>query len=270
MGTQEQWAGQANMARAPQLAEAAIQQSGDLVLIPSLQALRSTAVDQDLVQKRLDELYQQAAPQQAGNYHPSLLQQDIGNKQVGKVKGKKDKIEIVWPQDGAFVDYQRIRLTYEQLNPSQFVLGYLRSVEEEPSTFIRTNMIDYLTDMFQDVCDMGWQSAKGAHLVVMSKMEDGLVTWSDLKKVNKIRKTYVCSSIGVSTSNHQEQQAGSNTKKGFTKPSTVPCKEFNERRCSKNFNHDVGLITHKHICAYCLYSINKQYNHAESNCNKKW
>ena len=44
-------------------------------------------------------------------------------------------------------------------------------------------MIEYLTDLFQDVCDMGWQPAKGAHLVVMSKMEDGLVTWADLKKV---------------------------------------------------------------------------------------
>ena len=179
MSTQEQWTGQANMGRAPQLAGAATQQSGDTVLIPSLQALRSPAVDQDLVQKRLDELHQQAAPQQAGNYHSSLLHQDIGNKQIGKVKGKKDKVEVVWPQDGAFVGHQHSRLIYEQLNPSQFVLGYLRSVQEEPSTLVRSNMIEYLTDLFQDVCDMGWQSAKGAHLVVMSKMEDGLVTWSD-------------------------------------------------------------------------------------------
>ena len=247
----------------------ATQQLGDPVLIPSLQALRSTAVDQDLVQKRLVELHQHAVPQQTGNYHSSLLHQDSSNKQGGKVKGKKEKVEVVWPQDGAFVGHQRTRLTYEQLNPSQFVLGYLRSVQEEPSTIVRSNMIEYLTDLFQDVCDMGWQSAKGAHLVVMSKMEDGLVTWLDLKKVNKIRKTYVRSSVGVTTSNHQEQQTAGNTKKGFRKPSTVPCKEFNEGRCSKNFDHEVGFITHKHICAYCLYSINKQYNHAESNCNKK-
>ena len=89
------------------------------------------------------------------------------------------------------------------------------------------------------------------------------------EKSEQNSKTYVCSSVGVSSNNHQEQQAGSNTKKGFRKPSTIPCKEFNEGRCNKNFDHDVGLITHKHIRAYCLYSINKQYNHAESNCNKK-
>ena len=182
MGVQEHWQGPANMGRGPQFAGAVAQQPGDPVLIPSLQALRSTAVDQDMVQKHLDELHQQAAPQQTGNYHSSLLHQDTCSKQTGKVKGKKDKVEVVWPQDGAFVGHQRTHLTYEQLNPSQFVLGYLRAVQEEPSTLIRSNMIEYLTDLFQDVCDMGWQSAKGAHLVVMSKMEDGMVTWSDLKK----------------------------------------------------------------------------------------
>ena len=49
-------------------------------------------------------------------------------------------------------------------------------------------MVEYLTKLFQNVCDFGWQAAKGAHLVVMTKMEDSLVTWADLKRVNKIRK----------------------------------------------------------------------------------
>ena len=130
-------------------------------------------------------------------------------------------------------------------------------------------MIEYLTDLFQDVCDMGWQSAKGAHLVVMSKMEDSLVTWADLKKVSKIRKTYVRSSLGAVNTNNADQHTGSVPRKGFRKSSTIPCKEFNEGRCTKTFDHDVGLITHRHICAFCLYTLNKQYNHAESNCNKK-
>ena len=178
-------------------------------------------------------------------------------------------MEVVWPQDCAFVGHQRTRLTYEQLNQSQFVLGFLRSVQEENNTLIHSNMIEYLTDLFQDVCDMGWQPAKGAHLVVMSKMEDGLVTWADFKKVSKIRKTYVRSSVGASNTNNPDQHTGSVPRKGFRKSSTIPCKEFNEGRCTKTFGHDVDLITHKHICAFCLYTFNKQYNHAEANCNKK-
>ena len=155
--------------------------SDDQVLIPSLQALRSTAVNQDLVQRRLDELHQEAAPQQAGNLS-STLSQDTCSKQSSKTKSKKDKVDVVWPQDCAFVGHQHSRLTYEQLNQSQFVLGFLRSVQEENNTVIRINMVEYLTDLFQDVCNMGWLSAKGAHLLVMSKMEDGLVTWGGLEK----------------------------------------------------------------------------------------
>ena len=240
----------------------------DKVLIPSLQALRSTAINQDLVQRRLDELHQQAASQQTGN-PSSTLSQDTCNKQSNKTKGKKEKVEVVWPQDCAFVGHQCTRLTYEQLNQSQFVLGFLRSVQEENNTLTHSNKIEYLTDLFQDVCDMGLQPAKGAHLVVMSKMEDGLVTWADLKKVSKIRKTYVRSSLGASNTNNLDQHTGSVPRKGFRKSSTIPCKEFNEGRCTKTFDHDVGLITHKHICVFCLYTLNKQYNHAESNCNKK-
>ena len=50
-------------------------------------------------------------------------------------------------------------------------------MQEEPNTLICSNMIEDLTELFQDVCDIGWQSAKGTHLMVMSKMEDGLITW---------------------------------------------------------------------------------------------
>ena len=82
----------------------------------------------------------------------------------------------------------RACVTYKQLTQSQFVLGFLHLVQEESDPFIRCNMVEYLTELFQNVCDFGWQSAKGAHLVVMTKMEEGLASWADLKKINKIRK----------------------------------------------------------------------------------
>ena len=97
-------------------------------------------------------------------------------------KGKKEKIEVVWHQDCEFVGHLRARVSYEQLTQGQFTLGFLRSVQEEENPFIRSNIVEYLTKLFQNICDFGWQAAKGAHLVVMAKMEEGLVTWSDLRK----------------------------------------------------------------------------------------
>ena len=236
-------------------------------IIPSLQALRTTAVNQDLVQRRLDELQQQAVPQAAGNPLHIQSHHQCSSNSTNHRKGKKEKVEVVWPQDCAFVGHLRSRVTYEQLTQAQFVLGYLRSVQEEENPLIRANMVDYLTELFQNTCDFGWQAAKGAHLVVMTKMEEGLVTWADLKKVNKVRKTYVRSAGANSNSNTDNNSY--NNKKATRKPSSMPCKDFQEGKCSKQQDHEVGLITHKHICAYCLYTLNRMYGHSENMCNNK-
>ena len=243
------------------------QQTQELNIIPSIQALKSTAVNQELVQRRLQELQQQVIPQDTGKMTNFSASNQVNSLNNNSKKGKKDKVEVVWPQDCAFVGHLRARVTYEQLTQSQFVLGFLRSVQEEVNPYIRSNMVEYLTELFQNVCDFGWPAAKGAHLVVMSKMEDGLVTWADLKKVNKIRKTYVRTS--GSSNNFTGEAYSQVSKKGSRKPSTMPCKEFQEGKCNKHQDHEVGLITHKHICAYCLYTLNRMYNHAENVCNNK-
>ena len=74
---------------------------------------------------------------------------------------------------------------------AQFTLGYLRSVQEEVDPLIQNNMYEHLTELYQDICDIGWPQAKGAQLVILSKMEDGLLDWTDLAKLEKIRKTYI-------------------------------------------------------------------------------
>ena len=152
------------------------QQAQEHSIIPSLQALRSTAVNQEMVQRRLEELQQQAIPQDTGKIINFSSSRELGSVTNNTKKGKKEKVEVVWPQDCAFVGHLRAQVTYEQLTQSQFVLGFLCSVQEEVNPYIRSNMVDYLTELFQNVCDFGWQAAKGTHLVVMTKMEDGLVT----------------------------------------------------------------------------------------------
>ena len=252
-------------ATVPQTSNQAV--TRDHTIIPSIQALRTTAVNQDLVQQRLQELNHLALPQQQGNYihynPPQVTQTHVAT----KPKGKKEKVEVVWPQDCAFVGHLRARVSYEQLTQAQFVLGFLRSFLEEQDGVIKGNMVEYLTELFQNVCDHSWQAAKGAHLVVMTKMEEGLIAWNDLKKVNKVRKTYVRATSNPSSS--QPDNTNSSNKKGPRKSSSIPCKDYNEGRCSKTADHDQGLITHKHVCAYCMYTYSRLYNHPEAQCNNK-
>ena len=150
-------------------------------------------------------------------------------------KGKKEKVEVVWPQDCAFVGHLRACVLYEQLTQSQFVLGFLWPVQEEANPNIRSNVVDYLTELFQNVCDFGWQ---GAHLVVMTKMEDGLVTWADLKKVNKIRKTNVRASGNSNNFNGDVHNQAIKREAG----SLVLCLAKNSKRGSAADNKIMRLV----------------------------
>ena len=75
--------------------------------------------------------------------------------------------------------------------------------------------------------------------------------------------------VFASNSSSTQEYSGPNSKEGNRKQSTITCKDFNEGKCQKNYDHEVGLITHKHICKFCLYSLHKQYNDSENVCNRK-
>ena len=47
-------------------------------------------------------------------------------------------------------------------------------------------MSDYVTELLQDACDYGWDSAKGAHSVLLHRMQDGVVTWHNVKEIHKL------------------------------------------------------------------------------------
>ena len=130
-------------------------------IIPSIQALRTTAVNQDLVRQRLQELNQLALPHHQGNHIPYNLPLPCPTQAPNKPKGKKEKVNIVWPQDCAFVGHLRARVSYEQLTQAQFVLGFLRSMQEEQGVCIKGNMVEYLIELFQNICDHSWQATKG-------------------------------------------------------------------------------------------------------------
>ena len=120
------------------------------------------------------------------------------------------------------------------------MLAFLHLVQET-YPFIRFNMSEYQTELFQNVRDFGWPAAKGDHLVVMTKMEGvGLVTWTELKKVNKIRKTYVRATGGHSKGSYNNHTGNSKTEP--KKSSSIPCKEYQEGKCNKQNDHDIGLI----------------------------
>ena len=70
-----------------------------------------------------------------------MLHSELSRASASIKKSEKENIEVVWPQDCAFVGHLKSCVTYEQLTQSQFVLGFLRSVQDGPNPFMRSNNI---------------------------------------------------------------------------------------------------------------------------------
>ena len=215
--------------------------------IPSLNTLRQATDLNQRVQERYKEL-EEANNQAATGKFELLLDALIRDK-------KTDKRKVKWPQDQAFIGVMRKRPSYEHLTICQWLLGFLRIQQEETDTMIRGNMIAYLCELMQDACDFTWDSAKGAHAVLLHRMADGVVDWTQLKEIHKIRKRYA--------------QTNSTTTSSEKKPNkVVPCIKFNKGICSRGGDHEWQGLMLKHMCQFCFSSVNKIENHARKDCWK--
>ena len=218
-------------------------------VIPSLQVLRQSADINNKVQQRYRELEEASTTSAQGNL--DILLEVLTRKQKG------EKIKVKWPQDLAFIGSMRRRPNYEQLTTCQWLLGFLRIRQEESDPNIRENMIDYITELMQDACDYSWDSAKGAHAVLLHRMADGVVDWKQLKELHKIRKRYA-----QTTSTTQVQEKASKSQK------VVPCLKFNKGVCPRNGDHEWKELLLKHMCHFCYSSGGKIEYHARKDCWK--
>ena len=152
-------------------------------IIPTIQALKNSADIHTKVNQRYADLEEAISGGQQGNFETFL-------ENLHKQAQKQAKPNVKWPQDMAFIGAQRKRPTYDQLTSLQWLLGFLRIRQEEQDLTVRENMIDYLTELTQDACDFTWEAAKGAHAVLMHRMNDGVISWSNLAEIHKLRARY--------------------------------------------------------------------------------
>ena len=215
--------------------------------IPSLDSLRQATDINQRVQERYKELEEASNATTTGKFE-LLLDAFIKDKKI-------DKKKVKWPQDQAFIGVMRKRPTYEQLTLCQWLLGFLRIQQEETDTTIRDNMITYLCELMQDVCDFTWDSAKGAHAVLLHRMADGVVDWTQPKEIHKIRKRYAQTNSSASVSEKKVSKI-------------VPCIKFNKGICQKSGDHEWQGLMLKHMCQFCFQTFSRTEGHARKDCWK--
>ena len=131
-------------------------------VIPSLDFLTASDTMQARVDDRIKEL--QAM-------HPQ-----------GKFKSQRGgsdtywcKREVPWPQNHILSGTSKSRVTYDNLSMAQWVSGFCAIIRDESNVQEKNNMLNFVADLMEHCHNFGWQSAKGAHAVVLCHMEKNKV-----------------------------------------------------------------------------------------------
>ena len=99
------------------------------------------------------------------------------------------KERVKWPHEFVLAGSTKDRITYNQLNITQWMSGFCSILSNENCQKIRNHMFDYLIALLDDSNDLSWQAAKLCHAVLLCHMQQGEVTGgSDTKKINRIRQ----------------------------------------------------------------------------------
>ena len=98
------------------------------------------------------------------------------------------KHKVAWPHEAILGGASQTRVTYDQLSLPQWVQGFCRNILDQPDNGKRECMINYMSDLMEDVTDFNWQNAKAAHAVLCCEFERGTVSWED---IDRIRRAHV-------------------------------------------------------------------------------
>ena len=213
------------------------------VLVPLVAALQGTPHIQAEVDRRLKHL---AELNKAGK----LKSQRGGNDTVWVKK------QVPWPQNFILGGNNKSRMSYDNLSWCQWVSGFAIIAREENNIQTKNAMLDYLSEIMEDANDFSWQSPKASHAVLICRMEEGKVDWSETSKIDRIRRAHAQRVL-------PPQNVSNSKPKSDLK--TMVCHFYQRGTCQKDKDHETGQIFYKHVCATC-FSTGKEYRHMAKDC----
>ena len=95
-----------------------------------------------------------------------------------------------WPQNFILTGNQKTRPSYDDLNITQWVSGFVRCIQEQKLEVNRACMLDYLGNIMEDASDFSWESAKAAHAILLTNMEADRINWSETDKIDRVRRAH--------------------------------------------------------------------------------
>ena len=121
--------------------------------------------------------------------------------------------------------------------------GFCSITREEKDIKVMNAILEYLTEIMEDAQDFGWASAKGAHALILCRMELGKVNWLMPDKLDRLRRAHAQKVVDGS-------QISAQTSKAKGESNRVPCKCFQTSKCTHKSDHTTNGQLYRHICSH--------------------
>ena len=112
-----------------------------------------------------------------------------------------------------------------------------------------------MTGIMEDAQDFGCTAAKGAHALILCRMEEHKVDWLSSEKLDRLRRAHAQKIVTKVSKNKSEVQG-------------VLCKYYQSGKCSHKSDKTTSGQLYKHICFHC-YSVGKKFPHLLKDRNKR-
>ena len=223
---------------------------------------QSSVAEETLLQLKVDQRLQELSDMAKSGTFSKIKSQRGGPVEV-MIKNR-----VTWPHEYVLSGLNKERVSYDQLNVTQWVAGFARTMRDESDPDLKQHMLDYLIALMDDANDFSWTSAKASHAVLLCRMEQGEVkNFSDTFAIDRIRRANAQKHV----SNPQTLAPGiSNSFKKSSKITrSMPCTYFNQGSCFQGKSHETKGVLYKHICASCFANSGKTFPHSEIDCKNK-
>ena len=117
-------------------------------------------------------------------------------------------------------------------------------------------MLEYLSEIMDDVQDFGWSAAKGSHAVLLCRMEKNKANWKQTEKIDHIRRAHA-QKISSQPTNVNGKKLGSDNGQ--------PCRFYQNNTCPQKGDHNTAGHTYKHVCTIC-FGFGKKFSHPAAEC----
>ena len=142
----------------------------------------SSMADETLLQLKVDQRLQELSDLAKSGTFQKVKSQRGGTVDV-LIKNR-----VRWLHEYILSGLNKERVSYDQLNITQWVAGFGRTMREESDPNLRQHMFDYLIALMDDANDFSWTSAKARYANPLCRMEQGEVKdFSDIFVIDRIR-----------------------------------------------------------------------------------